>query len=651
MPLRNPLPLTAVAITDQLWSERIETARRISIDYMWRALNDQVPGVPPSHSMRNMRIAAGLESGEYGGRPFQDSDLYKWIEAASYSLQTRPDPTVRAHVDEAVAVIEKAQCEDGYINTHIMLKKLPRWTDLASLHELYCGGHMIEAAVAHWQATGTDRFLRVACRFADCVDRTFGPEPEKCHGYPGHQELELALYKLYRATGEERYLRLAKYFLDERGRQPYYYDQEQALRDERGEPTLEHHFRDHGVMPWSYQQAHLPVREQKTATGHAVRVVYMCTGMADVGDACDPTLLEAAHTLYQNLVDTQMYVIGAIGSMVDGEALTFPYDIPNDRMFTETCASVGLIMASQRLLNIEGSGRYADVIERALYNTILASTSQDGTRYFYTNPMEMWPERSRLRNDMAEIPAERQGWYVCACCPPNILRTLMSLGQYIYSADEAGLYVNLYIASTASFAVNGRSVRLQMETGLPREGTAAFTVECDGPVRFVLGLRQPEWSRKVTLTVNGEPVAAEALQKDGFLCLDREFANGDRVEVGFDMTPQFLYCDDRVPYNAGRVAVRRGPLLYCTEQVDNGPELWNLLLDTQTEPVETDSPDLPPSLVALSAEGIRETLRPENGALYAAQPPKAEPVRLRLVPYCFWGNRRPGEEMTVWQRV
>lgn len=646
---RNPLPLSAVNIDDALWSERIETARRVSIDYMWRALNDQIPGVPPSYSMQNMRIAAGLAQGSYAGRPFQDSDLYKWIEAASYSLQTHPDETVRAHIDEAVGLIEKVQRPDGYINTHVMLERLTPWTDLASLHELYCGGHMMEAAVAYRDATGSDRLLNVACRFADCVDRTFGPEPGKRRGYPGHQEIELGLYKLYRATGEERYLRLAKYFLDERGRQPFYYDQEQEERIARGEPPLDY-FRNHGEMPFSYQQAHLPVREQKIATGHAVRLVYMCSGMADVGGACDKTLLDAARTLYDNLVDTQMYVIGAIGSMVDGEALTFPYDIPNDRMFTETCASIGLMMASRRLLNLDGSARYADVIERALYNTVLASTSRDGTRFFYTNPMEMWPDRSRLRNDMSEIPAERQGWYVCACCPPNILRTLMSLGQYIYSADAAGLYVNLYIGSSAAFTADGTSVTVSQKSDYPRGGDIAFTVRCGAPAAFTLGLRWPDWCPNVSLRVNGESVDARALCTDGYILLQRTFADGDRIELSLDMAPRFIYCDDRVPYNAGRVAVQRGPLLYCTEQADNGAALWNLSVDPFIPPIEEPA-DLPAGLSGISVQGRRDILRPARGLLYTAQPPVSEPVHLHFVPYCFWGNRHPGEEMMIWQRV
>jgi DUF1680 family protein len=650
---RHPITIRNISIHDPLWSKRIDIARNISINYMWNALNDKIPGVPPSCSIRNMKIAAGLEVGEYKGRPFQDSDLYKWIEAASYSLMTEDDSSLRSKIDEAVSLIEQVQRSDGYINTYIMLTGTPRWSNLASLHELYCGGHLMEAAVAYQDATGSKRLVNVACKFADLVDSIFGPEPEKKHGYPGHQEIEIGLYKLYKTTGVKRYLYLAKYFLDERGKKPFYFDLEQEERIRRGEPPL-NYFQDHGPMRFSYQQAHLPVREQKIATGHAVREVYMCTALADIGNECDDSLLESAKRLYDNIINTQMYVIGAIGSMVDGEALTIPYDIPNDRMYTETCASVGLMMASQRLLNSQGSGRYADVIERALYNTILASVSEDGTKYFYTNPMEMWPERSRKRNDMKDIFPERQGWYVCACCPPNILRTLMSLGQYIYSADDNGIYVNLYIGSTVSLTMNasdtgkGQKVILEQESSYTQNGKVQFSVHCSKPMNFTLGLHIPYWCQRFSVKVNNESVQAEEKVRDGFLYLKRTFSDGDSIQILFEKEPVYIYSDDRVPYNAGKVAVQDGPFIYCTEQIDNGNELWNLRVDTSSDPVEIKINSLPKDLKAIEAAGVREEERNSDGNLYGLNKPNHKKVKIYFTPYFYWGNRRPGEEMNIW---
>lgn len=650
---RHPITIRDINIHDTLWSKRIDIARNKSINYMWNALNDKIPGVPPSYSIRNMKIAAGLEVGEYKGRPFQDSDLYKWIEAASYSLMTKEDQLLRSKVDEAVSLIEQVQMNDGYINTYIMLTGTPRWSNLASLHELYCGGHLMEAAVVNKEATGSERLINVARKFADLVDSIFGPEPNKKHGYPGHQEIEIGLYKLYKMTGVKRYLYLAKYFLDERGKKPFYFDIEQAERIRRGEAPL-FYFQDHGPMRYSYQQAHVPVRNQKIATGHAVREVYMCTALADIGKECDDSLLETAKRLYDNIVNTQMYVIGAIGSMVDGEALTIPYDIPNDRMYTETCASVGLMMVSQRLLNSQGNGRYADVIERALYNTILASVSEDGTKYFYTNPMEMWPERSRKRNDMKDIFPERQGWYICACCPPNILRTLMSLGQYIYSTDENGIYVNLYIGSTVSFSLNdtnakkGQKIDIEQDSSYTKNGDVRFTVHCSKPTEFTLGLRIPYWCRSFDVKVNNEKIQAKEKVRDGFLYLRRIFTDGDVISTSFEEKPSYIYSDDRVPYNAGKVAVQNGPFIYCTEQIDNGEELWNLRIDTSFDPMKTKIDSLPDGLKAFEVEGYRETERYSDGSLYGMNKPNIMRNRIYFVPYYYWGNRRPGEEMNIW---
>lgn len=642
-----PIQITDVSITDPFWSTRIETARNTSINYMWNALNDNIPDVPPSYSIQNMKIAAGLSVGEYHGRPFQDSDLYKWIESASYSLATSPDADLLEKVESVISVIEKAQAPDGYINTYIMLTGTPRWSNLASFHELYCGGHMMEAAVAFYHATGQKSLLNVACKFADLVNSVFGLGEGKIPGYPGHQEIEIGLFKLYKTTGDKKYLDLAKYFLDERGQKPFYYDHEQEERIHRGEPPLDY-FQNHGPMRFSYQQAHRPVREQKIAVGHAVREVYMCSAMADIGRECDPTLLDAADTLYWNIVHTQMYLIGAIGSMVDGEALSLPYDLPNDCMYTETCASIGLMMLSQRLMNCRQAAQYGDVIERALYNTVLASVSEDGTKYFYCNPMEMWPERNRGRNDVKDIFPERQGWYVCACCPPNILRTLLSLAQYIYSVQSDGIAVILYIGSTARFQAFHKEFTLEQNSYYTNNGKVIFTIHTDGHGRAVLKFRIPEWNQGYSVSLNGEPVDASDILQDGFLVLDRDFQDGDSVELCFPLKPVFVYADDRVPYDAGKVALQRGPFIYCSEETDNGKELWNLSVDTAHAISEDSALHLSCGLPAYQVAGKRRTNRPCSGALYTYNRPVQEDQIIRLVPYFYWGNRKPAEEMMVW---
>lgn len=644
----SPLPLRNIIIDDPFWSERIRTALDTSIDYMWRALNDEVPGIEPSHCIRNFRIAAGLEEGDFKGFVFQDSDLYKWLEAVAYSLEIRPDAGLKARADDAIDLVRRAQLPNGYIDTYIMLNRLEPWSDTCRAHEMYCAGHMLEAAAAYLHATGDGGLLGIARAFADNICETFGDGPGKLRGYPGHQEIEIGLYKLYQVTGEEKYLKMAKFFLDERGRQPYYYDIEQERRVSKGGKPIDY-FRNHGVMPFSYQQAHLPVREQMEAVGHAVRCVYMCAGMADVGSACDGSLLDAARTLYDNIVETQMYITGGIGSMGDGEAFTFPYDLPNDRMYNETCASIGLMMVSQRLLNTDGNARYADVLERALYNNVLAGVSLKGTEFFYVNPMEMWPERSLRRHDMKEVVPVRQGWYGCACCPPNVLRTLLGLGQYIYSAGPEDLYVNLFVGSTASAVLGGREVTLAQKGRYPQSGAVTFIVNTVSPARFRIHLRIPGWcGSPPSLSVNGEAVDITSAMRGGYAVLDREFCDGDMIALGLPMAPRFIYCDDRVPYDAGKAALQRGPLIYCIEEQDNGPALWNLAVDPDAPVCEREEKDLLGGVITLTASGSRRYLRAD--ALYTAEPPKREAAKLTFIPYYSWNNRTPGE-MSVWQCV
>jgi DUF1680 family protein len=418
----NPLSLDKVQINDPFWNPYINLVKEVVIPYQWEVLNDKVPEAEPSHAIKNLRIAAGLEEGKFYGFFFQDTDLAKWLEAVAYSLQTTPNEELEKLADEAIDLVGMAQQEDGYLNTYFTIeKKDKRWANLEECHELYTAGHFIEAGVAYYQATGKKKLLDIVCKFADYINQVFGPEPEKLHGYDGHQEIELALVRLYKVTGNERYLKLSRYFLDIRGTEPYYFVEEWEKRNkisywsmkETGSPEERR----------TYMQTHSPVRNQKEAIGHAVRMVYMLTGMSEVAkESGDEELYEACRTLWQNIITKQMYITGGIGSTSHGEAFSFNYDLPNDTVYAETCASIGLINFAQSMLQIENQQGYADVIERALYNIIIASMSRDGEHFFYVNPLEVWPEASEKSPIRHHVKAVRQKWFGCACCPPNLPR-------------------------------------------------------------------------------------------------------------------------------------------------------------------------------------------------------------------------------------
>lgn len=631
------LPLKDIRITDPFFTARIDTARQVTIPYMWDTLNDRVPGVAPSHCIENFEIAAGLKQGEFHGWWFQDTDLWKWLEGVGYSLATHPDAQLEKTADAAIDLAAKAQQPDGYLDTYYIINGLDkRFTNLRDNHEMYVAGHMFEAAVAYYQATGKRKILDMACRVADCFDANFGPEEDKLHGYPGHQEIELGLAKLYQVTGEERYIKLAKYFLDVRGQQPHYYDEESLKRGDK--PSYWGHIR-YPQAPYTYNQAHKPVREQKEANGHSVRQLYMLSGMADVGEmAGDPTLVEAADTVLQNIIHKQMYITGGVGSTHEGEAFSFDYDLPPERCYTETCASIALAMTASRLNRIQPNSCYGDTVERALYNGILSGVSLDGTKYFYINPLEVWPDRCLRRQDMAVDP-ERKGWFGCACCPPNVLRTLTGLGAYIYAADEDGLLVDQYIASRVKTHACGQDIAFTMEANFPWQGSVKITM--DSAAAFRLMLRKPYWAARHSLTINGETV--EAALENGYLILDRAFAAGDVIELELPMEVRFMNASVRTPNYVGKTALMRGPVVYCLEQADNGDQLWNLAVKTGSAQVEHHA-DLLCGVTTITCEGLREV---GESDLYTQQLPDVQPQQLTFVPYYAWGNRGMGE-MMVW---
>lgn len=643
----NPPDLRDTRVTDGFWSAFIRLVRETVIPYQWEALNDRVPDAEPSHAIRNFRIAAGWEEGEFGGMVFQDSDVAKWLEAVSYSLATHPDPELERIADDVIDLIVAAQREDGYLNTYFTIKEPGRrWTNLTDCHELYCAGHMIEAAVAYHEATGKRKLLDAMCRFADHIDAVFGPEEGKLRGYDGHQEIELALVKLYRATGNERYLRLSRFFIEERGREPNFFLQE---FDREG---YERHWEsEKGKRPdLAYHQAHVPVRRQEVAVGHAVRAVYMYAAMADLArEFGDGSLKAACERLWRNVTRKQMYITGGIGSTRHGEAFTFDYDLPNDTAYAETCASIGLVFFAHRMLRLEPKAEYADVMERALYNVVIGSMAADGRHFFYVNPLEVWPDACRKNPGKHHVEPVRQPWFGCACCPPNLARLIASLGRYIWTADERTLYAHLYIGNETMVTPGGTPVRVRMESALPWDGKASLTVSPESPARFRLALRLPGWlAGRPSVRLNGEDVR-DAREENGYLVMERTWQNGDTVELVFPMEAAWMEAHPEVRADRGKVALVRGPLVYCFEEADNGRLLAALSVSPDTKPEVRMEDTAWGRIAVIRAAGWRDDPEPFGDDLYRRARTAKRPVTLAAIPYYLWGNRGEGE-MTVWIR-
>jgi len=640
----KPVEAGSVKVTDAFWRKYQELVRKVIVPYQWEVMNDRVPGVAKSHAIANLRIAAGLEEGEFYGYRFQDSDVAKWLEAVAWCLATERDPELERLADGVIEILGKAQQPDGYLNSHFTVK-FPelKWKNERESHELYVAGHLMEAAVAYYRATGKREFLDIMRRNADHIDSVFGPEEGKKHGYPGHQVTEMALAKLYEATGEERYLRLAKYFLDQRGAKPHYFELEAA---ERGEPGDLGPFKE---RMYKYNLSHAPVREQKVATGHAVRAVYMYAGMADVAAlAGDPSLAEACRVLWEDVTRRQMFVTAGLGQQESWEGFSYDYDLPNAQTYNETCASIGLVFWAQRMSRLEMKGDYYDVIERALYNGILSGLSLDGTRYFYVNLLESVPRAIRERHDADYAAATRQGWFPCACCPPNIARLVASLGGYVYSADESGAAVHLYVGSETELVLGGAATRLRVEAGFPWKEEARVSVDPERPARFALSLRVPDWCRGFQAAIGGKP--AEGALADGYLKIEREWRPGDVLELRLPMPVRRVRANPLVRDDAGKVALMRGPVVYCLEEADNGGLLSDIRLPRGAKLEASLEPGLLGGVVTLAGEALRSS-GDWGGDLYRdedeARPEPARKVRIKAVPYYAWDNR--GEnEMRVW---
>ena len=639
--------LNNITITDPFLGEYQRLIRDVVIPYQWQALNDEIPEAEPSHALMNYRIAAGLEHGEFYGMVFQDSDVTKWLEAVAWSLSQKPDAQLEKTTDEVIELLAKAQCEDGYLNTWYTVKEPGlRWTNVAECHEMYCAGHLFEAAVAFFNATGKRRLLEIACRFADHIDTVFGPNEGQLRGYPGHPEIELALMRLYEVTQEPRYQALARFFLEERGQQPYYYDIEFAKRggtwhwDNWGEAWM--------VKDKAYTHAHKPLAQQSEAVGHAVRSVYLMTGLAHIARMTnDEKKRQTCLRIWNNMVQRRMYITGGIGSQGIGEAFTSDYDLPNDTAYGESCASIGLMMFARRMLEMEGDAHYANVMERAFYNTVLGGMALDGKHFFYVNPLETQPKSIPHNHIYDHIKPVRQRWFGCACCPPNIARTLVAIGHYIFTPRPDALFINFYAGSEAQFTVDAQTLALKIEGNYPWDEQVLIRFNQPQVVEHTLALRLPEWCAAPTVQVNGE--AAQGKMVKGYLHLHRQWQEGDIITLNLPMPVRRVYANPLVRHAAGKVAIQRGPLVYCLEEADNGAQLHNLSLPKASAFREIQGVGVLKGKVLLQAEGVRVLTAHEDKPLYSFDNPQTavEKQTLTFIPWFSWANRGEGE-MRIW---
>lgn len=664
----RPLSIADAKITDAFWKREMDLVKDAVIPYQWEALNDRIPDAAPSWWMHNMRAAAraiaARKAGRYAplqkmgpmvveptaGQPpladafygwaFQDSDGYKWLEAVAYQLIRQPDPRLQRQAQEAIDAICAAQEEDGYIDTfYTIIDRGKAFSNLKDHHELYCFGHLTEAAVAWHQATGHEDLLNVARRFARCISGRFGPGKER--GCPGHEIAEMALFRLYEETGEREWLELACFFLDVRGTAPSTFAlEENRRRSERGEDAL-----PVAADRYAYYQAHLPVRQVSEAVGHAVRQMYLCCGMTDEARLTgDMEMLNACKRLWHSVVQEKMYVTGGVGGTHDGEAFSHPYDLPSDTAYSETCAAIGLMFWARRMLQLQPVSQYADVMELALYNTVLAGMSLDGKRFFYVNPLEVDPEACKTDRRLSHVKPERQKWFGCACCPPNIARLVSSLPAYIVTTTNDTVYFHLYIGSEISVSLNGENIRMRMDADLLQDGRAALTV-VEGKAQGRLAFRIPVWTKNATIS-SVEKLRSE---KDGYLILEGVWKKGDAVQLNFPMSIRVLSASPLVRETAGQLCIARGPLVYCAEEADNGKLLHMLRLSPDCAEKATVEilkiGVLPLPVIKVPGKRIKE--EPET-ALYAEwHAPEMEDTDIRCIPYFAWNNRGMGE-MRVW---
>lgn len=633
--------LKKVRITDPLFSHYVGKVAQKMIPVQWDILEGK--GSSRCFCIDNFRVAAGELDAPHRGVVFGDTDAYKWLEAVAFCA-AGGDTTYIPQADGLISLLERAQQPDGYLNTYFTVCHPElRWKNLTEGHELYSAGHLMEAAVAYYGATGKRKLLDIAIRFADLICETFGEGPGKLRGYPGHQEIELALIKLWRVTGAQRYLDTARFFLDCRGTQPNYFLEEMSRKDHL---PIFPELQDYDP---SYSQSHLPPWRQTTMEGHAVRAMYQLSAMADLAEITqDPQRKKACQTLWDNVTGRRMYVTGGIGSSGHLERFTVDYDLPNDRMYCESCASIGLMMVGQRMNRLTRDASYYDTVERALYNTVLAGVSAEGDRYFYVNPLEVWPDNCREHTSMAHVKPVRQPWFEVACCPANIARTLASLGQYIYAQDEKNLYINLLIGSEYETTLRDTHLRVKLENELLTGGSLTLDVSSEGTLGAMLRLRLPGWLENPVITLNGQTIHPAV--ENGYAVLAVGSPGSHRFVLTGEVKVHTLAADLRVRADVGKTALQRGPFVYCVEQCDNGENLAALRIRAKPEQIAVlpEKENLPGRIPMLAIPGERIVrTQASEGALYADSCLEAEPTQVLARPYALWGNRKPGE-MRVW---
>ena len=671
--ISSPLPLQSVRVTDPFWSREMNLIRDAVIPYQWDALNDRIPGAEKSWWAHNMRAAARAVNAKKAGGTytpvqkncgftvypqegkaprddsfygfvFQDSDGYKWLEAAAYQLMIKPDEKLKAQAQEAVNLIIAAQEEDGYLNTYYTVTGREKaFSNLKDHHELYCFGHLTEAAIAWRQATGRDDLLNVVRRFAACIGRKYGPGKER--GCPGHEIAEMALMRLYEETGEEEWRDLSRFFLDVRGTEPSTFAlEENRRREQEGQPPL-----PVTAERYAYYQAHVPVRQMKEAVGHAVRQMYLASGMADEARIMDDADMRAAcEALWHSTVHEKMYVTGGVGGTHVGEAFSRPFDLPSDTAYSETCAAIGLAFFARRMLQLQPKAEYADVMERALYNTVLSGMALDGKSFFYVNPLEVDPAACETDERLRHVKPIRQKWFGCACCPPNIARIVSSLGQYIATQSQDTLYIHLYIGSEIKARLNGKELTLRLDANLARDGKVSLTV-LQGTAEGTIALRLPGWAAG-----NGiqRPEGALVRDENGYCMIRRLWQPGDTVQADFAMPVQVIAASPLVREAVNQVCFARGPFVFCAEEKDNGKQLHLLRAcpERAKEARITEVSIGGVALPALTIPGKRVTVS-ENAPLYSAwRAPDTEDKEITLIPYFAWNNRGTGE-MRVWLPV
>lgn len=610
----RPISFAQVEIDDEFWSKRQQTNRTATLPHLFEEL-ERAGNIP------NLRLAAEGKREGYQGPVYMDSDLYKALEAAAYVLKRYPDDPIRVKVDEVIDILERAQQPDGYLNSYFqVVAPDKRWSNLRDWHELYCAGHLIEAAVAHYHATGSTRLLNIARRFADYIDSVFGEG--KRLGYCGHPEIELALFRLYEATGETRYAQLAEFFLLNRGRKIFAQEHNTPLEEYDG----------------AIWQDNLPLLEHREIVGHAVRAAYLFAGATDLAaytddDALRERLLQMLLRVWDNTINKRRYITGGIGNEPKHEGFTADYELPNRTAYQETCASIALIFWAHRLGRLLGEARFYDALERALYNGAPAGISLDGKRFFYVNPLE------------SDGTHHRKAWYGCACCPPNIARLLASLGDYIYAQSDDALYVNLYIGGRVRVELGGKPLTLEARTGYPWQESVALRVVESAAGRFKLMLRLPAWCDAPELRLNGEPVAVRRV--DGYAVIEREWSAGDAVELRLPMPPVLMEAHPRVEADRWQVALQRGPIVYCLEEIDQPAPLTHLAVRRDHPLHSIWEPELLNGVVVV--EGTAELLEDDaawGDALY--RPLRERSLKpFRAIPYYAWDHRRPCP-MRVW---